>query len=142
MKAVIRIDVPDWQLGQEVTVHFPDTMCKHAVCEEDTTKEGYWIYQNDDTQEAYGEEMCSECGSIHEFTKPYCSQCGCRMIGRRPLVGYNESGYCADCVFCDVYTADDRQNLPTRYKCSKTGKSLQEFSTRCNEFKNCNEAIK
>lgn len=33
MKAVIKLDVPDWQIGQEVTVHFPDTMCKTGVCE-------------------------------------------------------------------------------------------------------------
>ena len=33
MKAVIRLDVPDWQIGQNVTVYFPDTMVKHGVCE-------------------------------------------------------------------------------------------------------------
>ena len=35
MKAVIRLDVPDWQIGQEVAVYFPDTMRKHGVCEKD-----------------------------------------------------------------------------------------------------------
>lgn len=33
MKAVIQLDVPDWQIGQDVTVYFPDTMMKHAKCE-------------------------------------------------------------------------------------------------------------
>lgn len=33
MKAVIMIDVPQWQIGQEVSVYFPDTMVKHAKCE-------------------------------------------------------------------------------------------------------------
>ena len=33
MKAVIKLDVPDWQIGQEVSVYFPDTMVKKAVCE-------------------------------------------------------------------------------------------------------------
>ena len=33
MKAVIELDVPEWQIGQEVTVYFPDTMQKRAVCE-------------------------------------------------------------------------------------------------------------
>ena len=35
MKAVIRLDVPDWQIGQPVTVYFKDTMQKHGVCEAD-----------------------------------------------------------------------------------------------------------
>lgn len=34
VKAVIRLDVPDWQIGQEVTVFFPDTMVKKALCEQ------------------------------------------------------------------------------------------------------------
>ena len=35
MKAVIRLDVPDWQIGQEVTVFFKDTMEKRGKCEAD-----------------------------------------------------------------------------------------------------------
>ena len=33
MNAVIVLDVPEWQIGQEATVYFPDTMQKKAVCE-------------------------------------------------------------------------------------------------------------
>ena len=33
MKAVIQLDVPEWQIGREVTVYFPDTMMKHGKCE-------------------------------------------------------------------------------------------------------------
>ena len=33
MNAVIYLDVPDWQIGQDVTVYFPDTMIKHGKCE-------------------------------------------------------------------------------------------------------------
>lgn len=33
MKAVIQLDVPDWQIGQDVSVYFPDTMLKHGKCE-------------------------------------------------------------------------------------------------------------
>jgi len=33
MKAVIEIDVPEWQIGQDVTVIFKDTMVKRGVCE-------------------------------------------------------------------------------------------------------------
>ena len=35
MKAVIRLDVPDWQIGQEVKVYFPDTMCVTGTCEDE-----------------------------------------------------------------------------------------------------------
>lgn len=33
MKAIIRLDVPDWQIGKEVKVYFPDTMCVTGICE-------------------------------------------------------------------------------------------------------------
>lgn len=33
MKAVINLDVPEWQIGQPVSVYFPDTMQKRGVCE-------------------------------------------------------------------------------------------------------------
>ena len=35
MKAVIKLDVPEWQIGQETTVYFPDTMMKHGICQKD-----------------------------------------------------------------------------------------------------------
>lgn len=34
-KAIIRLDVPDWQIGQEVSIYFPDTMMKRSVCTAD-----------------------------------------------------------------------------------------------------------
>ena len=33
MKAVIYLDVPEWQIGQEVKVYFPDSMVKTGKCE-------------------------------------------------------------------------------------------------------------
>ena len=33
MKAIIKLDVPEWQIGKEVIVHFPDTMVKCEKCE-------------------------------------------------------------------------------------------------------------
>ena len=33
MKAIIKLDVPEWQIGKEVIVHFPDTMVKFEKCE-------------------------------------------------------------------------------------------------------------
>lgn len=33
MKAIIKIDVPEWQIGKEVSIYFPDTMSIRAKCE-------------------------------------------------------------------------------------------------------------
>ena len=35
VKAYIEIkDVPEWQIGEKVTVHFKDTMCIKGICKE------------------------------------------------------------------------------------------------------------
>lgn len=33
VKAIIKIEVPEWQIGKEVSVYFPDTMCIKATVE-------------------------------------------------------------------------------------------------------------
>lgn len=33
MKAIVWLDVPEWQIGSEVTVYFKDTMVTKGVCE-------------------------------------------------------------------------------------------------------------
>jgi len=33
MKAVVYLDVPEWQIGQKVSVYFPDSMVTHSTCE-------------------------------------------------------------------------------------------------------------
>lgn len=35
MKAVIKLDVPEWQIGSEVTVYFKDTMIEKGICEKE-----------------------------------------------------------------------------------------------------------
>ena len=35
MKAIIRLDVPEFQIGQSVNVYFKDTMMKTGVCEKE-----------------------------------------------------------------------------------------------------------
>jgi len=32
MKAIIKLDVPDWQIGKKVSVYFPDTMVLNSIC--------------------------------------------------------------------------------------------------------------
>lgn len=58
MKAIIKLDVPEWQIGEEVFVYFPDTMCRKAICELDTSAktpiwcdERFSIYQVENTKE-------------------------------------------------------------------------------------------
>lgn len=48
MRAVIHLDVPDWQIGQEVSAYFPDTMVKRAICESDETETIQNVLQTDD----------------------------------------------------------------------------------------------
>lgn len=36
MKAIITVDVPEHQIGQEVSVYFKDTMCIKGTCESET----------------------------------------------------------------------------------------------------------
>jgi len=38
MKAVIEVDVPEYQIGQEVSVYFKDTMCVKGVCKKKQTR--------------------------------------------------------------------------------------------------------
>lgn len=38
MKAVIEVDVPEYQIGQEVSVYFKDTMCVKSVCKKKQTR--------------------------------------------------------------------------------------------------------
>ena len=33
MKAIVKLNVPEFQIGQEVTVFFRDTMTKKGICE-------------------------------------------------------------------------------------------------------------
>lgn len=78
MKAVIRLDVPEWQIGQDVTVYFPDTMVKHCKCElleqeavEPKKVKGY----NPPMYTLYGYE-CKECKSPMMNKQPFCMGCG------------------------------------------------------------------
>ena len=78
MKAVIKLDVPDWQIGQDVTVYFPDTMMQHAKCEllkEQEAVEPYSI----NAEKTYG--ICPKCGKIifrygNVEENHYCGVCG------------------------------------------------------------------
>ena len=59
MKAVIKLDVPEFQIGEPVTVYFRDTMYKEGICEADET-----IY-------------CKDC----KYSKPYSTGYGDYLYG-------------------------------------------------------------
>lgn len=84
MKAVIQLDVPDWQIGQDVSVYFPDTMLKHGKCEllkaqepVDMEIEGgghSWWY------------VCEECRGSVDTSDRFCRHCG-RPFKNRKCAG-------------------------------------------------------
>lgn len=79
MKAIIKIDVPGYQIGQEVSIYFKDTMNVKGICEAERT--GHWIkakpWMLDYTSYKW---ECSECEKSERFRHNYCPSCGCRMV--------------------------------------------------------------
>ena len=78
MKAVIELDVPEWQIGRDVTVYFPDTMVKHCKCELLKEHEAVEPYSMN-AERTYG--ICPECGKIifrygNVEENHYCGVCG------------------------------------------------------------------
>ena len=86
MKAVIELDVPEWQIGQDVSVYFPDTMVKHGKCE--LLKEQEAVMPILDTNARGIEVKCGVCRNMMWTIKDtafadypkkhihYCSECG------------------------------------------------------------------
>ena len=70
MQAIMRVDVPDWQIGEKVSVYFPDSMMIHSVCEQ-VQPIGKWI----------GGTICSTCNYKKMFLWQYnyCPKCGTRL---------------------------------------------------------------
>ena len=93
MKAIIKVDVPEFQIGQEVTIYYRDTMCIKGVCEkEEERKTGKWIRDGSWSEgcgmgETYGYYYkCSECGAKfkNDYKKcsyNFCPHCGAIMKG-------------------------------------------------------------
>lgn len=68
MKAIIRLDVPDWQIGKKVSVYFPDSMVSNSICEIDNTE---WIRDNlFKMRDATEEERKSTQDYINSISKP------------------------------------------------------------------------
>ena len=93
MKAVIELDVAEWQIGQDVTIYFPDMMMKYGKCEllkEQEAKAGTWqwkIHGKADSGGTLGEAICDQCGKSTYATAVkgdlnYCPNCGAKMTDR------------------------------------------------------------
>ena len=78
MNAVIKLDVPDYQIGQEVTVYFKDTMQKRGYCTAEKT--GMWIVL----------DFCSNSGI-------YCSECNNKIFEQTTKPKKKFSNYCPNC---------------------------------------------
>lgn len=64
MKAVIRVDVPKFQIGQGVSVYFKDTMHTNGVCERDNIRCGECAKYN---------SFLGKCGRIPHPADWYCA---------------------------------------------------------------------
>lgn len=75
MKSIIKVDVPEYQIGQEVSIYFKDTMMIKGVVQEPKT--GRWIdVESLDSALWY---VCSECGETDFYRPNYCPDCGAKM---------------------------------------------------------------
>lgn len=74
MKAVICLEVPEWQIGEEVSVYFPDTMIKRGKCESQEPLPPV-IHEN-----SYGWKFyyCPNCKKefYQNRKQNYCDKCG------------------------------------------------------------------
>jgi len=79
MNAVIYLDAPDWQIGQDVTVYFPDTMIQHCKCEllkeQEALKPKKVKGYNPPMYTIY-EYECEKCKSPMMNKQPFCMGCG------------------------------------------------------------------
>ena len=58
INAIIKVQVPKWQIGEEVQVYFPDTMCIKGKCEIDTQ---ILCCDNCINENSKNKEMCEGC---------------------------------------------------------------------------------
>jgi len=91
MKAIIKIDVPDFQIWQEVNIHFKDSMVAKGVVEEEnslpstsTEKTGHWEevqFRTIPYNRISKAKKCSVCGKRKDkyVTWNYCPNCGAKM---------------------------------------------------------------
>lgn len=112
MKAIIRIDVPNYQIGQEVSIYFKDTMMIKGIVQEPKTGLGdILIADQCECANCIHEEMCKwkeerhgqECAYMQEPKTGHwthdgshwknrfiCSECGYKLFEE-------QTNYCPNC---------------------------------------------
>jgi uncharacterized CHY-type Zn-finger protein len=78
INAVIKLEVPDYQIGQPVTIYFKDTMRKFAICDREQTpvKPGRTVNNH-----GFHYDYCGVCDKLlpvdSEYGKAsFCPACG------------------------------------------------------------------
>lgn len=66
MKAVIKMDVPVWKIGQDGTVYFPDTMLRHGKCEQYDGIASEWIDARRKLPDTEGDYLVFIPGEYHD----------------------------------------------------------------------------
>ena len=77
--AVIYLDVPEWQIGQPVTIYFPDTMRKRGTCvllKEQEAVEPKKVKGYNPPMYTIYEYECEKCKSPMMNKQPFCMGCG------------------------------------------------------------------
>ena len=75
MKAIITVDVPEHQIGQEVSVYFKDTMCVRGTCESEKgrrmTRFEQWMKENGLTRPEMICQLTKDCSNcpLHRCMK-------------------------------------------------------------------------
>lgn len=84
MKAIIQIDVPNYQIGQEVSIYFKDTMMIKGIVQEPKTGLGdILIADQCECENCIHEEMCrwkeerhgQECAYMQKPKTGHCKDC-------------------------------------------------------------------
>lgn len=80
VNAVIHLEVPKWQVGNNVMVYFPDTMTLKAICE----SEEEYNSKVQNIRKVTNICLCGECPScgkrVFTSTNPnFCGHCGDRL---------------------------------------------------------------
>lgn len=83
MKAAIYLDVPEWQIGQEVSVYFPDTMLKHGKCEAVKEKKRPEKLLPCKCGCRRREHWCAAGSEDSEILK--CMKCGFKVYGKNEI---------------------------------------------------------
>ena len=88
--AIIKVRVHKWQIGEEVSVYFPDTMTVKGKCERDLGT-AHWELVDENYSQVIAK--CSECGNFLLMEKcgkklseyaPKCENCGAEMCNNEP----------------------------------------------------------